>query len=536
MELYTITNNGKLTPTPTVAILIDENDQKIIIGYDFPLMLDSIVNNINPSNNNIILTYKSQSISRYRFIDEPAILPTPSNTPSISVSSSVGSSVSPTPTSSVTMTPTSSISRSPSITRTPSSSISVTPSVTSTNSATPSNTPSITPSVSTTISSTPSNSPTPSISQTPTISITPSITPSPSPSPKVYYGFTTEWTVSGDETARTIAMPFTDYGTYNGIINWGDGNYSGITSYDDANNTHTYASNGTYYVEISGSTPGWSFFTHPDHKTKLTDIVFWGNSSTFDGFSNLYGGFYNTNIKSTGIGKILAKPDLTSSDFIFGNCPSLSSITAGVIDNLTGVTSLSQFVINCPITVIPQDIFKYNISVTNFSYVFAETEIKYIPDDLFRYNTLATNFTSAFQSCIQLTGITDSNLFSWGGDTIYTDFCFKNCGSLEIIPDELFNQTNSINYFETFRDCTKLQINPWTFYASGETSTRFFNLNANFTRTFYRDAFNGIQGTAPDLWNCDFGSGTENKTNTFGGTGNDGTSISNYGDIPNDWK
>lgn len=46
----------------------------------------------------------------------------------------------------------------------------------------------------------------------------------------------------------------------------------------------------------------------------------------------------------------------------------------------------------------------------------------------------------------------------------------------------------------------------------------------------------GTQGTAPELWNCSFGSGTPTKTACYGGVGNSGTSLDNYADIPSDWK
>jgi hypothetical protein len=56
----------RLTPPPTIAILIDENEQGLIVGYDIPLKLDTISNGINEENNNISLTYKSTSQSRAR--------------------------------------------------------------------------------------------------------------------------------------------------------------------------------------------------------------------------------------------------------------------------------------------------------------------------------------------------------------------------------------------------------------------------------------------------------------------------------------
>jgi hypothetical protein len=51
---------------------------------------------------------------------------------------------------------------------------------------------------------------------------------------------------------------------------------------------------------------------------------------------------------------------------------------------------------------------------------------------------------------------------------------------------------------------------------------------------FDRDIYSGIQGTAPNLWACTFGSVT--STSCFGGAGNNVTSLSNYADIPTGWK
>jgi len=71
------------------------------------------------------------------------------------------------------------------------------------------------------------------------------------------------------------------------------------------------------------------------------------------------------------------------------------------------------------------------------------------------------------------------------------------------------------------------------FYDSGESGTRFNGKSVNFQSCFERSTFTGTQGTAPDLWNC---TGTPTKTTCFGGAGNNLTSISNYTDIPVEWK
>jgi hypothetical protein len=58
---------------------------------------------------------------------------------------------------------------------------------------------------------------------------------------------------------------------------------------------------------------------------------------------------------------------------------------------------------------------------------------------------------------------------------------------------------------DTFQGCTKLQLNKNIFYADGEQGTRFLGLASDFSSCFQRDSFGGTQGTAPDLWDCDFG-------------------------------
>jgi hypothetical protein len=68
----------------------------------------------------------------------------------------------------------------------------------------------------------------------------------------------------------------------------------------------------------------------------------------------------------------------------------------------------------------------------------------------------------------------------------------------------------------------------------GETGTRFAGKNIQFSACFGRDSFTGTQGTAPDLWNCTYGSVT--SASCFYGAGNSTTSLSNYASIPIGWK
>lgn len=105
--------------------------------------------------------------------------PTPSVTPSISVTPSVTVSVTPSitvsATPSVSVTPSVTMSSTPSVSVTPSATVSDTPAV----SVTPTTTPTRTPSVSATPTPTPTSTPAPTITPSITPTTTPSITPTP---------------------------------------------------------------------------------------------------------------------------------------------------------------------------------------------------------------------------------------------------------------------------------------------------------------------------------------------------------------------
>jgi len=140
--------------------------------------------------------------------------------------------------------------------------------------------------------------------------------------------------------------------------------------------------------------------------------------------------------------------------------------------------------------------------------MFSNSGITTLPVDIFRYNILCDSFEGTFQ----------------GAEL------------LETVPANLFKyNTLCTNFFTTFSGCNKLQENKNIFYADGEQGTRFLNQSVNFKWCLdLSGAFAGTQGGAPDLWNCDFGSGTVDSTQCWGY--HDGTSLSNYASIPVGWK
>ena len=257
---------------------------------------------------------------------------------------------------------------------------------------------------------------------------------------------------------------------------------------------------------------------------------------------------------------------VTTFKYLFSGCVRLPSITPDIFRYNTSVTNFfSTFssvatlvgAINIPTDIfryntaaldftatfsnmlitesnIPTDLFRYNTAATTFFSTFFATEITTTSTNWFQYNTAATTFRSCFASCTSLATV--GAIFST--NTAVTSFLrvFNNCTILETVAADLFRyNTVCLDFTEAFASCPKMQQHATIFYQAGGASTRFLNQLVNFTNCFLRTSFTGTQGTAPDLWNVDFGTGSPTRTYCWGGAGNSGTSLTNYASIPVAW-
>ena len=96
----------------------------------------------------------------------------------------------------------------------------------------------------------------------------------------------TENTSSGSSNSTSVTLPLVEDGTYNFVVQWGDGTSGTVTSAADPDATHVYADRGTQNIAITGVINGWSFNGAGD-KLKLTNIGDWGSL----GFGNAGGAF-----------------------------------------------------------------------------------------------------------------------------------------------------------------------------------------------------------------------------------------------------
>jgi len=331
---------------------------------------------------------------------------------------------------------------------------------------------------------------------------------------------------------------------------------------------HTSVSANAFYDTFNGCN-GASLTTIP------ADLFRYNTAVSTNGFYQTFSGCaltiipadlfrYNTSVSSSGFFGTFSYCKFTSipastfdynilvSDSAFANtflyCNLLTSIPVNLFRYNTLAASgafYRTFFYGEKISSISTDLFRYNTNVTNNGFESTFTSAKLItsiPADLFRYNTSvsASAFSSTFQSCIKLATV-PTDLFRYNTSVSVSAFqqAFYGCTLLESVPNDLFRYNTSVSsggFLSTFQNCPKLRLNKWIFFASGEEGTRFLNRESNFTMCFTRSSFSGIQGSAPVLWNCSFGTATPITTGCYSGNGNSLTSLDNYASIPTAWK
>jgi len=144
--------------------------------------------------------------------------------------------------------------------------------------------------------------------------------------------FVTTWELAG---ADTVKLPFRNYSVFDCTVEWGDGSAnSTITTWDDADKTHSYASGGTYQVVING-TMGNFYFNNGGDVLLLKTVEQWGDVNIHaTGFSHAFFGCANL----TSVPYEFPWTHLTSIVYAFYGCTSWT----GPMPDISGCTNLSN--------------------------------------------------------------------------------------------------------------------------------------------------------------------------------------------------
>jgi surface protein len=329
-------------------------------------------------------------------------------------------------------------------------------------------------------------------------------------------------TSTGSSSSNQFKLPLSSLaGTnYNFTVDWGDGTSDNITTWNQAETTHTYPDSTPRTIIISGLIRGFNFMNTGD-RLKITNISNWG-SVEFVPVTLAFGAFWgcsNLNVTATDAPTFLNGEQ----QGFFRLCSSLTGNSSFDDWNLSPCTGLVRFFDGC--TLFNQNINNWNVSnCNNFDSMFFNMANYNQPMN--NWNVSAgTIFNQVFRSCTAF----NQNIGNWNLSNATTCISmfhsatnFNNGGS-DSIKD--WNVSNVSTFCSTnngmFRLATAFNqpIGSWN-VGNGTNFDSFFR-NAN--------AFNQNIGS----WNV---SKSANFTNFMAGKTNDNYSAANLDAIYNGWS
>jgi surface protein len=281
----------------------------------------------------------------------------------------------------------------------------------------------------------------------------------------------------GSSASNQIKLPLTINGTYDFIVDWGDGSIDTITSWNQAETLHTYSSSGTYTITIGGQCEGIRFANTGD-RLKILSVSSWGDFELADGNNGHFQGCSNLDL--TFVSDVLN----------IGNCNNLGSMFVGysfaTINNIelwdvSNVVSMNNMFNNC--TLFNSDISSWdtsncdNMSVmffnaTNFNQPIGSWNVSNVlsMSNMFR-NAISFNqdisswdISNVFNFNAFMNGKTDLNYSSSNLDAIY-----NNWSLLSVVPN-LTIDFGTIKYTlagQAGKDILDLAPNDWTIIDGG---------------------------------------------------------------------
>ncbi len=226
-------------------------------------------------------------------------------------------------------------------------------------------------------------------------------------------------TTKAGSAATHLILPFVNGGTYACTILWGDGSSNYVTAWNDAALDHTYATAGTYDVEIVGTCNGFRYNDGGD-KLKLMVIKRWGKDFCLGNTNAYFLGCANLTITATDILNLAGTLVLYS---LFDGCSSLVNIPSMNSWNTANVTNMRRMFAGC--TVFNQSVVSFN--TTNVTDMYAMfNNCTAFNQDVSGFNVAkVTAMDSMFEGANSLsTANYDALLISWAAQTVKPNVSF----------------------------------------------------------------------------------------------------------------
>ncbi len=325
--------------------------------------------------------------------------------------------------------------------------------------------------------------------------------------------FISTWDTTKISPTNTIILPLESVGTYNFTIDWGDGSTSAITTWNQAEKTHTYATTGVKTLSISGTIIGWKFNDASDgfNRFKITNISQWGDLRLGNS-SGYFNGCTNLTITATDILNLTGTTDMTGAfgSTLISTVPSMNSW------DVSGVTNMTNMFVGA--TLFNQDIGSWNVSnVTNMRSMFQNARAfnqNIGPWDVSNVTNMNNMFNGATSS--------NQNIGSWNTANV-TDM------------SSMFTGASSFNQNIGSWDTSKVTTMGFMFQNASAFNQNIGSWNTSST-TNMNSMFAGALAFNQDIggWNV---SRVTNMSSMFS-TGSFGNSVFNNGGVStiNNWN
>ena len=239
-----------------------------------------------------------------------------------------------------------------------------------------------------------------------------------------------EFSIITTTVDEEFAMPLDASSTINATVDWGDGTVNTVTSFDDVNASHTYATPGEHFITVTGVINGWENGLAPaPHSLQMKNISKWGPFEISTGAPFAFNS--NLTITATDAPSITSTTlrgafysceqfdelppgfntwdfsSLTASDafgFLFGETTGLVSADLSGIQ-LNSTVGASNMFINSTVETIDCSNVKFGKSPFSFQGLDV-VSIDFTNSD----TSTCTNMASVFTGCLNLT---DLDLSSW---------------------------------------------------------------------------------------------------------------------------
>ena len=225
----------------------------------------------------------------------------------------------------------------------------------------------------------------------------------------------------------SFTIPIYNGGTYNFNVDWGDGNNSDITTWNDGDNPHTYADAGasTYTITITGTITGFRFNNVGD-RLLIQEIQSWGPLNLGNSDAYFYGAT-NLTVTATDVLDLTGTTDFRNT---FRDCSSLTTVPGMNSWDMSSVTDIVYMFFGA--SSYDQDLGSWNVgsvtlmvgtfwNATSFDQDLSGWDITQVTqmDDMFNGVTLSTANYSAiligWEGQVEKPNVTFS-----GGNSLYS--------------------------------------------------------------------------------------------------------------------